>query len=185
MKLQHKCVLFGGREFVTVAEIPQLLADAVFPGDPDSEVAGQFGAAVRKQYAIDTEYPRALRDAISAGELVSKSAAGVPYAPGVGAMRDARVSVDDFALWAAQFGIRVVSSPQKPSPSAAMPPPAGGAWLPEAREIAREEKAAHPRLSLDQLSEKVEAKLRERGITGRGGRVPRAGTIRRRAFKDL
>jgi hypothetical protein len=202
MKLQHECVLFGGREFVTVAEIPQLLADAVFTGDPDAEVAGQFGPAVRKQYAIDTEYPRALRDAISAGELVTRSSAGVAYAQNLGAMPHARVSVDDFARWAAQFGVRVLSEarkygeqseekkaagvPQKQSPDSAKSAPAGRPWVREAQEIGRELRKAHPRLNLDQLSKKVEDELKRRGSAkGRGGRVPKAGTIRRWACKGL
>jgi hypothetical protein len=64
-------------------------------------------------------------------------------------------------------------------------------WRPNAYRICVELRREYPHLSQDQISDKAHAKMREYhaaaklGMTGRGGRVPSAGSIRRQAFKKL
>jgi len=71
------------------------------------------------------------------------------------------------------------------------PAPTNNGWKPTARIIGKDIAEKHRNLSLDQIADKVHDEMErrqrkgERGMTGRGGRVPSSGSIRRHALKGI
>jgi hypothetical protein len=64
-------------------------------------------------------------------------------------------------------------------------------WIPIAREIGKELKRDNPLKNLEWISEKILVKMTsldekgQSGLTGRGGKIPSASTILRRALQKL
>jgi len=81
------------------------------------------------------------------------------------------------------------TNPKQEAPS--KKPQPESAWIPKAKEIGAELSKKFPRLSLEQISAKVGEEMRKRheagelGMTGRGGRIPSASSIKRHALTGI
>ncbi len=105
MKTIHECILPFGTTHVTVEQAPEYLARAIYPDDPDT--VESLGRSVQRHYALTSEWPKSLRQAIEAGIIRTHSPSGVAYEAIANTMALARISIDDFSKWAEGLLVKV------------------------------------------------------------------------------
>jgi hypothetical protein len=186
---------WGRREQWTLIELAYLVAGAepyqsAPPTDNPHEAFGRIEDAELREVAREV-YEQS-KDAIKLGNLARSETTRT------GLIGNTRVKPSNGIRWARsrgwdvshinevvdQFGsTEAASSPQSVVRDLA--------WIANAADIGRRLRPKHKNLNLERLAEKVlgEMKLRrdagESGMTGRGGRLPTAATIKRRALKGI
>jgi hypothetical protein len=94
------CILLPeGKDYVTVAEIPGLIAEALYPGKGEADSL--------RRAAAEEEHKRHLQETIREGKLVTRSQAMVPFKASEGTLPQARVPADVFAEYVSGFGFQV------------------------------------------------------------------------------
>ncbi len=78
-----------------------------------------------------------------------------------------------------------LNSDEQPDTTTQEKPGSSSEWKKEARKIGLAIYKKHPHLNLERIAELTRKEMVKREVTGRGGRVPQAGTIKKHAFSGL
>lgn len=188
-------VLPAGTEHVQFGELAHLIADALWPdaGPDDDSMTNAFA-----RINLDAELARA----VDSGALPVKDPLTLgPHTYPVGyALKTALVTVDDLQRFVSDRGLSVIV--ETPERQAADAPAAKGealpvvspsieAWRANARQIGEKIHKEKPSLNMEKIAEKTHKEMTARkangdpGMTGRGGNVPLADTIKRHALTGI